>query len=54
MYERQRDHHGRAEELTAIITADGHPDLQLTALAAVAEAVLAVADEVAGFASCLR
>jgi hypothetical protein len=47
MSERLRDHHARAEELVAAITADGHPDLQLTARAAVAEAVLAVADEVA-------
>jgi hypothetical protein len=37
----------------AIITADGHPDLQLTALAAIAEAVLAVADEVAGLRELL-
>ena len=47
MYERQGDHHGRAEELIAAIGANGHPDLQLTALAAIAESVLAVADEVA-------
>ena len=53
MYERQRDHHGRAEELIAIITAHGHPDLQLTGLAAVAEAVLAVAGEVAGLRELL-
>jgi hypothetical protein len=47
MYERRPDYHGRAEELVAAITTDEHQDLELTALAAVAEAVLAVADEVA-------
>jgi hypothetical protein len=47
------DHPGRAEELMAMITADGHPDLQLTAPAAVAEEVLAVADEVAGLRELL-
>jgi hypothetical protein len=47
------DHPGRAEELIAMITADGHPDLQLTALAAVAEEVLVVADEVAGLRELL-
>ena len=43
----QRDHHRRAKELVAAITADAHRDPELTALAAVAEAVLAVADELA-------
>jgi hypothetical protein len=53
MYERHGDHHGRAEELIAAISASGHPDLQLTALAAIAETALAVADEVAGLRELL-
>lgn len=47
MYERRPDYHGRVEELVAAISTDEHRDLELTALAAVAEAVLAVADELA-------
>jgi hypothetical protein len=39
-----RDHHERAEELLADIAGEAHTDRELTAMAAVAEAVLAVAD----------
>jgi hypothetical protein len=53
MRERQFDHRGRAEELVAAITADADRDLQVTALAAVAEAALAVADELAGLRELL-
>lgn len=53
MDERQRDHRGRAEELVAAVTADADRDLELTGLAAVAEAALAVADELAGLRELL-
>jgi hypothetical protein len=39
-----RDHRERAEELLADIAGEAHTDRELTAMAAVAEAVLAVAD----------
>ena len=41
------DHQGRAEELVAEITSPPHRNLELAAQAAVAEAALAVADELA-------
>jgi hypothetical protein len=41
------DHRGRAEELVTAITADPTRHLELAAQAAVAEAMLAVADELA-------
>lgn len=41
------DHQGRAEELVAEITAPLHRNRELAAQAAVAEAALAVADELA-------
>ena len=53
MYERRADYHERTEELVAALTTNENQDLEVTALAAVAEAVLAVADELAGLRELL-
>ena len=49
----QRDQHERARELLTAVTADPHRDLELTAMAAVAAAILAIADELSQLRSIL-